>query len=477
MASFVLQAKTIRPGVTAPGLFFCRRDFIAQDRSGGRSALAGAPRAPAARTDALVTQVWRGSAPPAPAERAYRGRVSDQLRTLRRNRGLSQEALAERAGLSVGVVKKLESGGTAKLESYHALARALGVRTSRLIDSPGPHPDAHADAAKVDLLSFRQAIAPPLTLSGRRVIDADEEPDLGRLRAAATAAAIAYHRDRYPDMGRVLPGLVQSAHAAVDHFTTGPERAAALSVRSEVLQMTGRYLTQVRAYDLAQTALGDAVRDAATVGDQLTAASAIIGQAWTLLREGRLDEAEQIATRTADEVEPHRISRAQPEALAAWGWLLLRASAAAARNNRPQEAADLARLARTAGSAVGAEVTDHLRGWGTFGPLTVTLKAIENEMVADRSSRVLEMSSALPDAIGRPTSDNWNRHRLDVARAHANLRHGDEATRILTALRRQAPEWLAHQRLAVATLRDVLATRKRTLTADQRELAGFFALD
>ncbi|WP_262391220.1 hypothetical protein [Nocardiopsis sp. CNR-923] len=130
-----------------------------------------------------------------------------------------------------------------------------------------------------------------------------------------------------------------------------------------------------------------------------------------------MDEAEQVAASTADEVEP-RVSSATRQELAAWGWLLLRASAAAARNNRPEEAREFARLAQTAGVAVGTEVTDHLRGWGTFGPLTVRLKAIENQMVADRPDRVLAMAEQLPGGVGRSTSDNWNRHRLDVARAH-----------------------------------------------------------
>ncbi|GAA2004370.1 hypothetical protein GCM10009799_34490 [Nocardiopsis rhodophaea] len=405
------------------------------------------------------------------------GAIGDRLRGIRRSRGLTQERLAELAGLSPGVVKKIERGGNARLETYHALARAMKVKTSALFDSTGPRRNTNADADKLDLLALRQAISPPVTITGRLGLDTvDEEPDLDRLRTSAESVAVAYHRDKYPAMGELLPELVRSTHAAVDHFATGTERTTALTVRSEVLQMAGRYLTQVRAYDLAHMALRDAVRDAVTVGDRLNAASAIIGQAWILLRQGRLDEAEQLASETADEVEP-RISRASREELAAWGWLLLRASAAAARNNRPDEARELVRLAQTAGSAVGAEVTDHLRGWGTFGPLTVRLKAIENQMIADRPTKVLAMADCLPDGVGRSTSDNWNRHRLDVARAHAMLRHGDEATRVLVDLRSAAPEWLKHQRQAAVTFRDVLKTRKRTLTRDQRELAGFLAVE
>jgi transcriptional regulator with XRE-family HTH domain len=401
--------------------------------------------------------------------------TGDRLRELRRRRGLTQEALARQAGLSVGVVKKIEQGGGARIETYHALARALGVRTSRLFEPATPGPDRTTDIEKINLLPLRQAISPVVTLTGRPPLpdESGEEPDLTRLRSAATAVAEAYHRDRYADMVSVLPELISSARLAVDFHGSGPAHAQALAARSEVLQLAGRYLTQIRAYDLAHMALRDAVADAVAAGDQLNAASAIIGQAWILLRQARLDEAEALAARTAEEIEP-RGSQATREHLAAWGWLLLRASAAASRNNKPALAAEMIALARSAGTAVRIEVVDHLRGWGTFGPLTVEVKAIENVVVIGRPDVALDMAERLPRGVGRATSDNWNRHRLDVARAHSMLRHGDETTRVLAALRADAPQWLRHQRLAVDAFRDgVLRTRKRTLTSQQRDLAEF----
>ncbi|TJZ94435.1 helix-turn-helix domain-containing protein [Actinacidiphila oryziradicis] len=69
----------------------------------------------------------------------------DRLKEARRRRGLTQEALAERANLSVGVIKKLERGGTGRLETYHVLARALKVRTSALLEPAGPHETRRSD--------------------------------------------------------------------------------------------------------------------------------------------------------------------------------------------------------------------------------------------------------------------------------------------------------------------------------------------
>jgi DNA-binding XRE family transcriptional regulator len=57
-----------------------------------------------------------------------------RLRELRRSRGLSQRALAELAGLSVGTVYRLENGlRGAYPSSVSRLASALGVSTQELV--------------------------------------------------------------------------------------------------------------------------------------------------------------------------------------------------------------------------------------------------------------------------------------------------------------------------------------------------------
>src|SRR5215813_10940824 len=54
---------------------------------------------------------------------------AEQLRDLRRASGLSQEALAERAGMSVRALRKLESGATQtpRRDTIDLLASALGL--------------------------------------------------------------------------------------------------------------------------------------------------------------------------------------------------------------------------------------------------------------------------------------------------------------------------------------------------------------
>ncbi|MEU3446362.1 helix-turn-helix transcriptional regulator [Streptomyces thermolilacinus] len=401
----------------------------------------------------------------------------DRLRDIRLSRGLTQEGLAERAGLSLGVIKKIERGGTARLETYHTLARALRVRTSQLLDPSGPHATVRDDRDKIDLMPLRQAISPPMTLSGGLLLSdtVDGDPDLHQLRSTASALATAYYGDDYGKLAELLPALIQSARLAVAHYDTGPQGVEALRLRADVLQMAGRYLTQVRAYDLAHAALRESVSDAVAAGDRTSAASAVYLQGWTLIRQGRLDETEALAVATADDIEP-RISRASRAELGVWGRLLIRGSSAAARNNRPDEARQMLRLARTAGAALGGGTARHPYGWGAFNAGTVALQAVENHVVGGRPDRVLGLAERIASSsISMTTNTRW-RHHLDIAQAHTQLGHGRQATEVLAQIHGQAPEWLRHQQLAASIFQDALRSTGRRLSRSQRHLAACFGV-
>jgi hypothetical protein len=372
----------------------------------------------------------------------------------------------------LAVVKKIERGGDARLSTYHAIARALRVTTSTLFEPAGPHQRRRGDEDNIDLMPLRQALAPPAMFTGRMEPPASGEPDLEDLRAAEHRLALAYHGDDYDEVAGLLPAMVHAAHAAVRHFDNGHEHTAALRLRANVLQMAGRYLTQVRAYDLAHLALRDAVDDARAAGARGVVAGAVYQQGWLLMRQGRLDEAEQVSVATAEEIEP-RISRATPSSLGAWGKLLVHSSAAASRNNRPGEARDLLRMARTAGAALGGTTAVEMSSWGRFDWRTVAYQGIENQLVAERPHRVLGLSERMPTPKDRSFE---RRHLLDVAQAHAMLKQPGEATAILGTLLADTPEWLRHQRMAAETFRDVLKIGGNRLTRQQRDLAAFFGV-
>ena len=61
----------------------------------------------------------------------------DRLKELRIDQGLSQRALADRAGLSQTSVWKIERGGGANPATLKKLADVLGVRPTELVKGNG----------------------------------------------------------------------------------------------------------------------------------------------------------------------------------------------------------------------------------------------------------------------------------------------------------------------------------------------------
>jgi transcriptional regulator with XRE-family HTH domain len=79
---------------------------------------------------------------PTSRETERRGqRMAEILRVHRNRRGLTQEALADRSGVSYATVRKIESGDTADPGFFNVadLARVLGIKLEELAGRPpGP---------------------------------------------------------------------------------------------------------------------------------------------------------------------------------------------------------------------------------------------------------------------------------------------------------------------------------------------------
>ncbi|MGP2442554.1 helix-turn-helix transcriptional regulator [Streptomyces sp. JW3] len=386
--------------------------------------------------------------------------LGERLREIRKRRGLTQRQLADLSGVSVSLVRKLEQGERTdtRLETARALAHTLKVPTTQLVAA---HAEDPADAATVrSWAPVHAALAAPAD-----TVASDEALTYEGVRDALRASVPLFAHDRFTELGTVLPVLLRDTEA----LTATDPRGRPL--RARLLELTGWLMTQTRQFDAAELALERAQDDAT---DVVQRAATVSVRCWLLLRRGRLAEARELAVRWSDQVEP-RMSRATPAELSAWGWLLLRLSAAAIRDNRPGEAEDALRLAHSAAVALGRECTpqgDFLR---TFGPVTVALKRTENAMVSDRPDTVLALASRIPADALKPTSNNRNRHLLDVASAHTQLRQYAEAVDAFQKIRAGSPQWLPNQRYARDILGRVVA-RRRTLTPEIRELADLVDL-
>lgn len=398
----------------------------------------------------------------------------------RRQLGWSQLQLAQSAGVSLGVVRKVEQGGNPQVETIYLLARALGTTTSSLFATEVPEP-LHTVAGDGPKLSeLRQALMPPVGLR-EVIVKLDRAPALSGIQRDIDDSHSLYHADRYDSVAKRIPGILRDAEAAVTLAETDGDRRKATVVRASALLLTGKYLTQVRRYDMAYHSLSRGINDAREAGEQYIAATGVVGMGWLLLRQDRFDEAERLAMTTAEQIEP-RISTAAPGELALWGELLQRAASAAVRNNRPDVAKEARRMTATAASALGVEHVNFREHWTTFGPVTAEAKAIEDLSLIGDARGVLRRAddgvvgrTALK-RFGRPSANNWDRHRLDVARAHVLLGSHQDGMEELSTIRRSSPEWLKHQSMARYVMEDILRNRKRTLTHDMREMADHLGM-
>ena len=382
----------------------------------------------------------------------------ERIRSIRKRRGMSQKELARAAGLSLSWVKKQEQGdgGTPTTETMHKVAVALEVQTSSLISEvrPGPpHPHAAEDWAEVVDALHGRGPQPEPGATAHGITEA-----LDAMRPALAA-------NKYTAVRALLPGLIRDA-ATLD---TDPPGA-----RSRVLNLAAWLLTQTRQWDDADTAARMA-SDAAA-GDRLLEAAAVNTLCWSLLRQGKLTEAQMLAVAEADAMEP-RFSKASTRELALWGRLLLGVTNAAVRDNRPGDATDALSLARAAASRVGREICADGSTARTFGPLSVWMITAENAAIQRQPDQVIAIAgnipaiaASFPPGLLHPLSASACRHRLDVANAHVMNRDYPQALEMLQGLRAEVPEWLVQQGYARVIMRAIVKQR-RTLTREMTDLA------
>ena len=136
------------------------------------------------------------------------GSIGERIRQLRTERmpRLTQRELAEKSGISVDLISKLEQGTkqSALLTTLTKIARALDVDVSALISQP-----VRVDTEQDDsgLLAVRRAI-----ISARE----DGEPDTPEeLERSVSLAWGHYWTHKLDVLGGMLPTLISTARASV----------------------------------------------------------------------------------------------------------------------------------------------------------------------------------------------------------------------------------------------------------------------
>jgi len=378
----------------------------------------------------------------------------DRLRQARKERGLTQEQLAERCGITPGFISRLERGeDNPGMSTVIKLAAALGITTSRLLDNRERLQDAGRNSG---IIGLRNVL---LTATGLRGLEApaDRAPvPLPELERAVAQGWRLYWQGRLGELAVLLEDLIPAARA-----TERETGAAGARPLAQAFQLAADLLVHCGSDDLAFSTARRAVRAADRGDDPLQYAAAAGTLSWATLHQGRLEEAERIALSAAEMARPSGLAAATVH-----GALLLSAAApAAARGDRDAATGYLAEARVVSLRFTGGERRDYEMN---FGPVQVAMQEAHALSVLREADQALRAAKRVQRPVLMPIS--WGAHLLDVAQARLDKGDTGGAADALLEAFGVSPEWARAQGLwRDASARTV--TRARLGSQKVRKLA------
>jgi transcriptional regulator with XRE-family HTH domain len=226
--------------------------------------------------------------------------LGERVKRARTYRRLTQEQLAEKAAVSVDLIRKLEQGvrHTASMSSLTRIARAVDKDVPQLLGQTStiaPQVDEEA----VGILAIRDELTSLSDFPG--LVDEevfnDSPPTVDGLRMALAQAESIRQHGSFAQLGVMLPGLLAEARAAVRELS-GDDQLIAHGLRSEVIQIASTMLTALGKPDIGYIGLIRAQEAAEKSGNTLLQAMNVSALSWVFFKQGRLDDAEAAALRT-----------------------------------------------------------------------------------------------------------------------------------------------------------------------------------
>lgn len=392
-------------------------------------------------------------------------RLGENLTRLRTTRGLTQEELAHASGVSVDTISRLERGARLAVRSgtLAALAGGLGASTGALI---GLRPVEQDTRGADQLRRAVRALDLPDFAEPADVLPLDE------LHEAAGVAWADYLAGRHTELLVGLPALMVDTRRAV-HQSSGDQAARAAGLLATAYRLAAGLAGRLELTDLAAHAAHRALQTARlTARPDLDEAAALRYLAWVLVRQGDYAEAERIAVRAAQRLDPGMLPRPDADQVGVFGSLLFNAASAAARGGSPDRADDLLQVAAAAAVRDG---TDRTGEAGVFGPRVAALQAVDQAVRAGQPDRALSLAQRVPPASGT-VPEFWEAgHRLHLAAASADLERWDDVIQHLDAARTVAPQWAQLQPLGHVVLGRLLERWPSRRPARVTDLARHYA--
>lgn len=375
--------------------------------------------------------------------------IGARIAQIRKQRGMTQTALASKASISLSMVKKVERGhASASTNMLGQIADSLGVETTRLTGPQDSPEQLHQLVPTI-----RRALA------STDIWDDDAEPlSLDELRGQVVQLGQWRRATKYDKIGANLPGLVDRLLAA------GAEQGEPAYALLADAYRAGNTLAHKLGYpDLSLTAMDRMEWAAERSGDPLLVATSHYLRAAALTRIGSGKHALRLLDRTMSEIEP--MIHQDPNAAAVWTALHMRAGVIAATladsSASEEHLAEASRVAESVGERVVYETV--------VGPTNVKFHAIAAAVDLVQPGKALKISDTVEIPQGMAAERETYFH-LDVARAHLLNRKPDEAIEELYAARALAPQHFRASGTVKAAIHTA-AQQQRYATSGLRSLA------
>ncbi|MDJ1135608.1 helix-turn-helix domain-containing protein [Streptomyces iconiensis] len=355
-----------------------------------------------------------------------------------RGSDLTQQGLAEAAGVSYALIQKAEQDrGELSVGSLLKLAAALRTDVSVMLGQQAPRRgmsrDTRAavrrlsDAVHDSALGGWEGVEDPSTLS--------------ELSGAHDHLCAAYWRGSYGELSELAAKVLLEGQARYAR-STGYERERLGSVLASTYQFASSAALLLGQRDLALSALTSARHLAERSGDEVLCALLDSTLSWIYLRSARVPRAIAVAVQAASRIEPSFSRAARPQ-LFGYGRLMISAAVAASRRGDSVSADDYLSQAHAAAARLGEDEALY----GThFGPTAANTEAVGIAVALGDHGKALQLASRteLPRAMPKLAR---NRYKLDVALAQCAAGLYDKAGDTLIEVGLDAPEWVKHQAL------------------------------
>lgn len=391
----------------------------------------------------------------------YQKALGRKIAAERRRRGLSQPELARMVDRSVAWISQVERGvrKVDRMSVLESVAAALDVPLAELA----------AEAPVVAAVTEE----PPgagglrLVLSGafalRAMLDGRRSPALSTLRSRTRKSWELTHAGRYTELTELLSGLVPDLEMASRSAAEG-QRAEVAELLATAYQACSAALAKIGETDTAWIAADRAMAAAERAGNPMLVAAGAFRLVFVFINARHFGQAEETA-RTAAEALQSLADQGDQQAMSLWGGLTLQRAVIAAHIND----ADLAYDQLERANQVAAQLGEGHNEYNTeFGPANVRLYEIAVAVELGDAGRALRAAAEV-DTDGL-SAERRARMLIDVARAHAQRRQGDEAVAALLQAEAITPEQVRSHALVRQLVSDLLTTQESP-TPELRDLA------